>query len=125
MKKCSEIRNNSGDCNDKSDIFVPCNKEKSPITSKEANNNKCNDILMKVEIWQRIYRYILNKNSCKLHCKITCRYFLKPEYWECKNKTTEPEYAEYLKNEFVVNGTQLSNDTLCINNEIHILSKYM
>ncbi|CAK9303423.1 unnamed protein product [Gordionus sp. m RMFG-2023] len=124
-KKCTEISPNSGVCSGESDIFVPCKKKKSKVTSKEANDRECTAILGKIEQRKRTYRYILNADSCKLQCRIRCIFYGLNQFWECKNRTIEHKYDEYMENKFVVNGTQLTNNTICINNKLHILSKSM
>ncbi|CAK9298233.1 unnamed protein product [Gordionus sp. m RMFG-2023] len=126
QKKCIiDISSNSSVCNGRSERFVPCHdKTKSEITSKLANNHMCNELLNHFLHGLKIFRYFKNKDSCKLQCRPQCKYFVGKGRENCKNKTIKfSAYDDCLRNHFVVDGTQISDNTICIRNIRHMLSK--
>ncbi|CAK9303495.1 unnamed protein product [Gordionus sp. m RMFG-2023] len=97
-KKCKS--DNKFDCSFQTDRFFKCKKTGPEISSKSANDIRCNEIAKKLSD-KGLYAYVKDEYSCQLKCK------------------TGNEKPLYPKGEFVLDGTVLSNKTLCIDRRVH------
>ncbi|CAK9303498.1 unnamed protein product [Gordionus sp. m RMFG-2023] len=96
--KCKSV--NMFDCHDEADRFFKCNRTGSEISSQSANDNRCNEIATNLSD-NRLYAYVKDGHSCQL---------------KCKTENVNPIYPE---REFVLDGTVLFNNTLCIEKRVH------